>query len=85
MTRSRWPKITRDTILFTAGVLGAANEAVFRESERPALLMLFAGMMGLPVFLRKDERTSPPAPAPPEPTVLSELEEIARKLRGDEK
>jgi len=83
VTRSRWPKITRDTILFTAGVLGAANEAVFRESERPALLMLFAGMMGLPVFLRKDERSS--ADAPPKPTVLSELEEMARKLKGDEK
>ena len=83
MTRSRWPKITRDTILFTAGVLGAANEAIFRDSERPALLMLFAGMMGLPVFLRKDERSS--TDAPPKPTVLSELEEMARKLKGDEK
>lgn len=32
------------------------NEAVFRSGqERPAMLVLFAGMMGLPAFLKTGE------------------------------
>jgi hypothetical protein len=53
--RQWYQKITRDTVLFSAGLLGIAHETLVAEAERPSLLFLFAGMMGLPVFLRKDE------------------------------
>lgn len=53
----QWPKVGRDTVLLLSGVALTVNEAVFREGpERPTLLMLFAGMMGLPIFLRNDEK-----------------------------
>lgn len=48
-------KITRDLVLFTGGLLGVIHETLLTDGERQSLLILFAGMMGLPVFLRKDE------------------------------
>lgn len=52
----RAPKITRDLVLFTAGLGLTVNEAVVRNgTERPSLLVLFAAMMGLPALLRYDE------------------------------
>lgn len=67
------PKIGRDTILFVGGLAGIAHETLISEQERSALLVLFATMVGLPAFLRSDEKpkepTPPVAPAPPaEPT-----------------
>lgn len=54
-------KITRDLVLFIAGLLLTVNEAVLRDgSERPTLLILFAGMMGLPVVIRADEARQKP-------------------------
>lgn len=47
--------LTRDSILFFGGLLGVAHETVIAETERPGLLFLFAGMLGLPAFLNKDE------------------------------
>lgn len=60
MKGQRWPipHIGRDTILFTAGLLGVIHETLWASAERPTLLILFAGMMGLPAFLRRDERES---------------------------
>lgn len=53
-------RITRDAVLFVAGLLLLINEAVLRNgAERPYLLVVFAGMMGLPVFLRSDEKRPP--------------------------
>ncbi len=52
-------KFGRDLVLFTAGLLLTANEALLEQTERPTLLLLFAAMMGLPVMLRADERRSP--------------------------
>lgn len=53
---SVWPKITRDSVLFVFGLGGIVNEAIVRsEPTRPELLVLFAGMVGLPVALRRDE------------------------------
>jgi hypothetical protein len=49
-------KISRDTILFAAGLSGIVYETLRAGAERPSLLMIFGGMMGLPVFLRKDEK-----------------------------
>jgi hypothetical protein len=52
----KWPTVTRDTVLFTVGLGGIANEAFVRTgATRPELLVLFAGMVGLPVALRRDE------------------------------
>lgn len=47
--------LRRDTVLFIAGLAGVVYETAFENVERPSLLMLFAGMMGLPAFLRRDE------------------------------
>jgi hypothetical protein len=56
--RRRWlARLSRDTILFTAGLVGFAHEVIFgTASERPTLLLVCAAMMGLPVFLRADEK-----------------------------
>lgn len=52
---SWWSKITRDVILFTAGLGLTVNESLRVGPERPSLLVLFAGMMGLPAVMRFDE------------------------------
>lgn len=49
-------RITRDGVLFVIGVLGIAHETLVSNAERPTLLILFAGMVGLPAFLHKDEK-----------------------------
>lgn len=55
--RKRWSqKITRDAVLFTTGLALTINESLQAGPERPSLLVLFAGMMGLPAILRFDEQ-----------------------------
>lgn len=60
MTEQRrrwWRGVTRDTVLFTTGLALIVNEAVLRSGpERPTLLVLYAGMVGLPAVLRADDR-----------------------------
>lgn len=52
----RW-KLGRDSILFLVGIGGIINEAFIRTGEpRTELLILFAGMCGLPAFFRVDEK-----------------------------
>jgi hypothetical protein len=46
----------RDTILFVVGVAGVVYETLAEQVDRPYLLAAFLGMVGLPVFIRKDER-----------------------------
>lgn len=48
-------RITRDLVLFTAGLAGIAWETIFEDVDRPVLLLLFGAMVGLPAFLRVDE------------------------------
>jgi hypothetical protein len=73
--RPRFTRNVRDGILFFAGLAGAGYETIFQQVDRPELLVLFAGMMGLPAFLRGDERYNPPPPPwwqqppPPPPPV----------------
>jgi hypothetical protein len=50
-----WP-ILRDIVLFFGGLAGVFHETVLASAERPTLLILFAAMMGLPAFLRNDEK-----------------------------
>jgi hypothetical protein len=49
---ARW---TRDRIIFITGLLGVGYETLVTHGERPALLVLFASMLGLPAFLKKDD------------------------------
>ena len=57
MVKKRRPVLTRDFFLFGTGLILTIHETVVHKgAERPYLLMLFAGMMGLPVFLRQDEK-----------------------------
>lgn len=66
-------QLSRDSLLFGGGMIGVGYETVFTKGERPGLLFLFGAMMGLPAFLRMDEKRSasapdpPPEPEPPEP------------------
>lgn len=44
-------------MLFTAGLVGFAHEVILgTATERPTLLLICAALMGLPVFLRTDEK-----------------------------
>ena len=52
----RWP-LVRDITLFLGGLAGVLHETIFTELERPALLVLYAAMMGLPAFLRANGRS----------------------------
>lgn len=59
----------RSAVLFVGGLAGAAYVTLVDQTDRPTLLILFAAMMGLPLFLRNDEKNHPPAvPPPPPPT-----------------
>lgn len=75
-----WPFL-RDVALFVGGLAGVAHETLVAKSERPTLLLLFAAMMGLPAFLRADDKrddapaapaaegsAAPPAPVAPPPS-----------------
>lgn len=70
---TRW-LLVRDILLFLLGAAGLAHEVIVTDGERPWLLMLLGGLLGLPAFLRLDGRNgsgtpappaSPPGPAPP--------------------
>ena len=52
---SRWPAL-RDSILFFGGLAGVVHETVIAPRADPQLLLLFAAMLGLPAFLRADQR-----------------------------
>ena len=55
MTESRRKagRLTRDGILLIAGLAGLFWETTQHDLERPFLLMVFAGMIGLPAFIPK--------------------------------
>lgn len=50
-----WP-FARDVLLFIVGLAGVVHEIAVAGLERPTLLALLAAMMGLPLFLRADDR-----------------------------
>ena len=55
MTTTR-RRVSRDSILFVAGLAGIAHEILVLDGERPSVLILLATMAGLPAFLGFDER-----------------------------
>ena len=46
-----WTRM-RTLILFFGGLTGLGYDTVFVHPADPSLLVVFAGMMGLPLFLR---------------------------------
>lgn len=46
----------RADLLFAVGLLGIVYETVIVRVDRPALLALFGGMIGLPAFFRLDKK-----------------------------
>lgn len=61
--------LIRDLVLFLGGLAGVGHETLLVHAERPTLLILFAAMMGLPAFLRSDEKkesSPPPQQGPPQ-------------------
>lgn len=67
MWRWRRRRITRDMVLFTVGLAGIAYETLVSKTDRPTLLLLFAGMIGLPAFLARDEHERGRHEQPKEP------------------
>lgn len=55
-------RVTRDGVLFVVGLLGILHETFVSHLERPGLLVLFAGMVGLPAFIQRDEHHDDPKP-----------------------
>jgi hypothetical protein len=49
-------RLSRDAVLFMAGLAGVAYETLDRDAERPTLLILFGAMIGLPTVFRADEK-----------------------------
>lgn len=41
-------------MLFIVGLVGVLHETFIEHSERPSLLILYAAMLGLPLYLRKN-------------------------------
>lgn len=64
--RRRLPRITRDTLMFSVGLIGVVHETAAiwvadqTFGERPVLLGVFVAMMGLPAFLHLDEKKGDP-------------------------
>lgn len=54
MSKERY-QLVRDATLFLGGLAGVVHETVVALQERPALLMLFAVMMGLTAYARTDD------------------------------
>lgn len=54
--RRRWyAKVTRDLVLFAVGLVLLINEALLRPGDpRESLLIVYAGMMGLPAILQAE-------------------------------
>lgn len=59
----------RTACLFIGGLIGVAYVTLIDQTDRPTLLILFGAMLGLPLFLRTDEKLlapkSPPLPVVP--------------------
>lgn len=54
--RKRGVRLTRDGVIFVVGLLGIIHQTLVVEADRPTLLLLFGAMIGLPAFLRLDDR-----------------------------
>lgn len=51
-------KVLRDIVLLVVGVWGIVHETITPKPD-PQLIILFGTMVGLPAFIRADERSKP--------------------------
>lgn len=56
MTTNRKLRISRNSVLFLAGLSGMGYTTLSGGAERPTLILAFLAMMGLPAFLSVDEK-----------------------------
>lgn len=54
--RKRRLRLTRDGVIFVVGLLGIIHQTLVVHTDRPTLLLLFGAMIGLPAFLRLDDK-----------------------------
>lgn len=54
-------KFTRDRMITGVALGGVIYETVIEHADRLPLLALYGSMLGLPLFLRSDERNKPPS------------------------
>lgn len=54
--RKRRIRLTRDGAIFVVGLLGIIHQTLVVHTDRPTLLLLFGAMIGLPAFLRLDDK-----------------------------
>lgn len=47
--------VVRTVVLFVGGMAGMAYQTVVEHADRPSLIVAFLTMLGLPIFLGKDE------------------------------
>jgi hypothetical protein len=62
---ARFGRTTRENIRFLAGLAGLAFEMIVEHSDRPVLLGIFAGMIGMDVIITEmmpggRRKTDPP-------------------------
>ena len=46
---------TKDNILFVAGLIGIGYQTFIDKTDRPTMLLVYCGMMGLNAYLKVDE------------------------------
>ena len=56
MSRKQRRRLTRDGLLFILGAAGFLHELLITQGERPTLLLACFALMGVPLFLRQDEK-----------------------------
>lgn len=54
----------RDIFTATLGTAGIVHETVFAAQERPTLLIVFAGLLGIPLVLRESDKGGEKSPSP---------------------
>lgn len=76
MTRKQKQVLTRSMVLFVVGLGGVIAETVYslRYHQTPdsTLVLLFAAMMGLPVYLQQDAKRNANTPGKPPNTPSDE-------------
>jgi len=63
----------RSLILLGLGTAGAVNELFLHPSHNPTTAALIGALLGLPLFLGKDEKAKEPPPDPEEAYLRSLL------------
>lgn len=57
----------RDVLTATLGAGGIIHETVLAQSERPTLLIIFAGLLGLPLVFKESDKGGEKSPSEDKP------------------